>query len=299
MKIHVESAPMAGFTNHAFRRVLMECGAKILYTEMISATALVYKSKKTYDMLGLDKAEGIINVVQLFGKVPEHFEQAIKSGYLDNFDEININMGCPAPKITRNSEGCALMKTPDLARQIIQACVRSTDKPVTVKFRLGYEQPNLTAVEFAKMCEQAGARRLIVHGRYASQGYSGVADWHAIARVVQAVNIPVIANGDVVDLSAAQKCLEITGANGLMIGRALFGSPWKINFDMPTMTENEIKNMISKHIEYQRKLHGEGSFSEIKKHMLFYCDNFKNSKELKLQMIHAKTFNDAIEILEL
>jgi len=214
---------MAGYTNVDFRRVLANCGAKVLYTEMVSAAAIWYGNKKTLKLLERVDAPNVTQVVQLFGHVPEQFKNAITNGCLLGFDEININMGCPANKVVKNSDGVALMSSPDLAREIIETCVKAAKVPVTVKMRLG-KSPDATAssyVAFAKMCEMAGAKKLIVHGRYGSQGYSGVADWNAIAEIVSAVKIPVIANGDIKSLESAQQCLEITKASGVMVGRAL------------------------------------------------------------------------------
>jgi nifR3 family TIM-barrel protein len=215
----VECAPMAGYTNAAFRTVLADLGAKVLYTEMVSAAAIFYKNKKTLTLL--EKIDGSAKqIVQLFGHVPEHFKYAIESGLLNGFDEININMGCPANKIVKNNEGAALMTNPTLARAIIETCVAASPLPISVKIRLG-TRPPCDYVKFAQMCENAGAKKLIVHGRYASAGYSGSADYNAIAEIVRAVKIPVIANGDIKNLETAKSCLEITHAHGVMVGRAL------------------------------------------------------------------------------
>jgi len=216
----VECAPMAGYTNAEFRKVLASHGAKVLWTEMVSAAAIYYGNKKTLKLLEHEKAAGVRNVVQLFGHKPEHFTYAIQSGVLDGFDEININMGCPANKIVKNNEGVALMRSPELAGEIIKACVAVSKVPISVKMRLGVKS-GFDFVGFAKMCETAGACRLIVHGRYGEQGYSGRADWNAIGEIVRAVKISVVANGDVKCLAEAEKCLEITGASGVMVGRAL------------------------------------------------------------------------------
>ena len=312
----IETAPLAGFTDAAFRRVLIRCGAKVVWTEMVSATALFYKSKKTLELLKFDKHEDVKTVVQLFGKTPEHFTYAIQSGHLDAFDEININMGCPAPKIVKNGEGSALMKNPELARKIIKACVVASEKPVSVKMRIGWSEGTPLVPEFAKMCEQAGASRIIVHGRYTSQGYSGKSDWDTIAKVVKSVTVPVVANGDIVCRESAEACLKITSASGLMVGRALLGSPWKIgeiqsvstqtvapnksiNTKEVTLPTDEIKKLIKFHIDTAREIHTDGSFPEIKKHLLFYCSNLPDSKELKKQIATSKTFDEAIEILSL
>jgi len=316
----IEAAPVAGYTDQAFRRVLIKCGAEVVYTEMVSATALFHGSQKTLELLNSDfdakspiDGERVKTVVQLFGKVPEHFAFAIKSGHLDKFDEININMGCPAPKIVRNGEGCALMKNPGLARQIIEACVSVADKPVTVKFRLGFTEPShhgpkelgerkeaclQQLVQFAKMCEDAGASKLIVHGRYASQGYSGVADWEQIAKVVETVNIPVLANGDVADPASARRCIEVTGAAGIMLARALFGAPWRIALRcIPPFAE--IKEIVRFHVNTVLELCGEEGFREMKKHLLHYCDSLGVAKDVKRHVAVSKDFGEALGLMNL
>jgi len=355
--IYIECAPVAGYTDQAFRRVLIRCGAMVVYTEMVSATAMAYGSVKTLELLRSDfdvvspiDSERIKTIVQLFGKVPEHFTVAIKSGHLDKFDEININMGCPAPKIVKNGEGSALMKSPDLARQIIEACVKASTekwgvdahgslvKPVTVKFRLGYTEPVVGVgnngrdaaptqdndklanakkksleklIGFARMCESAGAGKIIVHGRYASQGYSGVADWNQIAEVVKHVGIPVIANGDVIDRASAKRCLDITGAYGVMIARGLFGRPWQFEtayntqqVTANTMCEKEFsleekKAIVRFHIDTVLELYGEDGFREMKKHLLNYCDSLGISKEVKRKVAVAQGFVEVRELMDL
>ena len=241
----VECAPMAGYTNAEFRRVLITCGASTVYTEMVSAAAIFYGNKKTLKLL--ERATDYTSngthpreIVQLFGHKVEHFVFAIKNGYCDGFDEININMGCPANKIIKNNEGVALMtreagnierqEREDMvadvdggwgrAREIITACVGVSRVPVSVKMRLG-KTVGCDYVAFAKMCENAGASRLIVHGRYGSQGYSGTTNWGAIGEIVRAVKIPVIANGDIRCAGDAVRCIAETGAVGVMVGRAL------------------------------------------------------------------------------
>lgn len=297
MNFEIHAAPMAGYTDHAFRRVLASFGARVLYTEMVSSTALFYKSKKTLPLLQMDKMAGVTNVVQLFGNNPEHFVFAVKSGLLDGFDEININMGCPAKKIIKNSEGAALMKNPELARAIIHACVSATDKPVSVKMRLGFDKPNDTsgrlpteALRLAKICEDEGVSKIIVHGRYAAQGYSGVADWATIAEVVRSTNLPVIANGDVVDVESARRCMEATGARGVMVGRAMLGAPWVISFSKP-------KNIIETILHHLNMAEELGTpFGEMKKHLLFYAGHLPDSKELKLKIVKLIDFNEARQL---
>jgi len=294
--VQIESAPIAGYTDLAFRRVLREQGAKLVYTEMVSATALFHGSIKTKELLRKDDGP---TAVQLFGKTPEHFAAAIKSGLLDDFCEININMGCPARKIVSNSEGAALMKNLPLAKQIIDACVGATDKPVTVKMRLGFLiKDGNRAVELAKICEASGVSRVIIHGRWAEQGYSGVANWEEIAKVVQAVKIPVVANGDVVDLESAKKCLRVTGAPGVMIARATLGAPWKIALK-PIPSKEEVKEIIRTHIKYVLEEKGEMGFAEMKKHLLLYCNHLGITKESKCALAVSRDFGAVRVILGL
>jgi len=280
----VEPAPMAGYTDLAFRKVLRKCGAKVTWTEMISVTALFHGSEKTKKMLESDGK----TVVQLFGHNPTHFEAVIKSGILDKFVEININMGCPARKIISSGDGCALMKNPELAREIIKACGR----PVSVKIRLGYSpserrggsEADGVGVEFAKMCEAAGASRIIVHGRYGTQGYSGKADWNAIKEIVHAVKIPVVANGDIRDAKHAAECIRQTGATGVMIGRALIGSPWSIS-----CKKIDYRKIIKYHIEHADNI------LELRKHLIAYA----RDKEIKKRLAVCKSFEEAKEVLDL
>ena len=286
-------APMAGYTDRAFRRVLRKCGAKVTFTEMISVTALYHGNKKTLNML---KHDGL-TVVQLFGKNPEHFKHVIKSGILNSFTEININMGCPARKIVNNGEGCALMQDPVQARLIIETCVRATKKPISVKCRLGYEID--MSVTFARMCRDAGASRIYMHGRLGEAGYSGKADWEALCYVVHALDIPVIVNGDIRDIESLELCLEDTGAESFMMGRALIGAPWKCNPKYLTKKPDEkaIKNIIKYHLKQSKKLHGEGSIFEMRKHLLAYCTHLTNGRELKLKMCQCKSFAEAKALL--
>jgi len=280
---------MAGYTDLAFRKVLRKCGAEVTWTEMISVTALFHKSKKTEKMLEHDGP----TVVQLFGKNPAHYEAVIKSGILDKFTEININMGCPARKITSNGDGVALMKNPELAREIIETCVRVSKLPVSVKMRLGFapEKPNPDvlpyAVQFALMCQAAGAGRVIVHGRFGTQGYSGKADWNAISEVVRALRIPVIANGDIQDATHAAECIKQTGAAGVMIGRALIGSPWAGVTPAPNIKAR--KQIIKYHLKHADNI------IEMRKHLLAYCKD----KELKKQLAVVTSKDEASRILQL
>ena len=217
--------PMAGVTDWAFRTVCAELGADITVTEMVSSRALVYKDKKSEALLR--KNDGSICGAQIFGNDPDIMAQAAvialeKSGC----DFIDINMGCPMPKIANSGDGCGLMRTPELAGNILAAVVKAVDVPVTVKCRLGWDKGSINVLEFTRRMEDNGAAMLTVHGRTRSMLYSGTADWDLIRRVKQQLTIPVIANGDIVSGDTAVRCRKWTGADGLMIGRATFGNPW-------------------------------------------------------------------------
>ena len=217
--------PMAGVTDWAFRTVCAELGANITVTEMVSSRALVYKDKKSAALL--KKNEGSLCGAQIFGNDPVIMaEAAVLALDISGCDSIDINMGCPMPKIANSGDGCGLMRTPELAEKIVVAVRDAVKVPVTVKCRLGWDKGSVNVLDFTKRMEDAGADMLSVHGRTRSMLYSGVADWDMIAKVKKQCHIPVIANGDIVDAESALRCKKWTGADGLMIGRATFGNPW-------------------------------------------------------------------------
>ena len=224
LKSNAILAPMAGFTDMAFRKMCLDYGAGLVCTEMISAQALHYNNEKTIKLLQTLEGENP-KAVQIFGHDPEIMAEAVKNPLLDKFDIIDINMGCPAPKIIRNGDGSALMKDIDLAEKIIRSCVLATTKPITVKFRIGFNNNMINAVEFAKMCERAGASAITVHGRTTSQGYAGNVNYDIIRQVKESVNIPVFANGDCRSKKDFENILKITKADGVAIGRAAVGRP--------------------------------------------------------------------------
>lgn len=224
IKNNVILAPMAGFTDLAFRKMCLEHGAGLVCTEMVSAQALHYKNEKTESLLWSLDGE-VPKAVQIFGHDPKVMAEAVQNPLLQKFDIIDINMGCPAPKIVRNGDGSALMKNPELAEEIIKACVAATDKPITVKFRIGYNSSSINAVDFAKMCERAGAAAITVHGRTTAQGYSGEVNLDIIRQVKDSVSIPVFANGDCRSKADFEKIIKVTKADGVAIGRAAVGSP--------------------------------------------------------------------------
>jgi len=217
--------PMAGVTDWAFRTVCAEQGANVTVTEMVSSRALVYQDKKSAALLR--KNEGSVCGAQIFGNDPQIMAQAAQLALnISGCDFIDINMGCPMPKIANSGDGCGLMRTPELAAEIVKSVTAAVNVPVTVKCRLGWDKGSINVLDFTKRMEDSGAAMLTVHGRTRSMLYSGTADWDMIAKVKQQCDIPVIANGDVVDGASAVKCLKWTGADGLMVGRASFGDPW-------------------------------------------------------------------------
>jgi len=302
--IHIEAAPLAGYTDRTFRKVLIECGAKTVYTEMISTTALCYNSGRTQKMLELDKAPGVTNVVQIFGNNPEHFERSIKEGHFEQYDEININMGCPAKKVVSNGDGAALMLDPNLAGKVIENCVKSTSKPVTVKMRLGYHpidrdindgKPS-EVLELAKMSEDLGAAKVIVHGRVAAQGYTGSADYYAIKEVVDALSIPVIANGDITSRAKANECLEITGAQGIMLGRANIGSPWNITLPDQQPSLEQVVAILKRHLELAKI--NEVHFPALRKQLVEYFNHLPNGKNLKTEVVKLADYGQVYDLIE-
>lgn len=217
--------PMAGVTDWAFREICAQLGAGVTVTEMVSSRALVYKDKKSASLLG--RNHGCVSGAQIFGNDPDIMAEGARLALeISGCDFIDINMGCPMPKIANSGDGCGLMRTPELAGNIVAAVKKAVDVPVTVKCRLGWDKGSINVLEFTKRMEDNGADLVAVHGRTRSMLYTGTADWDYIHKVKQQLSIPVIANGDVVDAQSALRCLKWTGADGVMIGRATFGDPW-------------------------------------------------------------------------
>ena len=290
-------APMAGFTNVAFRRLAVKFGTSLTFTEMVSAKALVYGNEKTLELLETFDGESPC-ACQLFGSEPEIIAEAIKLPALQKFDIIDINMGCPAPKITSNGEGSALLKNIPLAREIIKSAVAATNKPITVKFRIGYSDDNIVAVEFAKMCEEAGASMITIHGRTTKQGYSGVADMSIIKKCKEAVSIPVIANGDCKSFIDYQKMLNETGADGVMIGRGALGRP-ELFSEIRGEKSNQIKKeIIVEYLNYMTEYFSEKrALLESRAHIMFFLKGLKNATNAKLEIMKAENMQKVIEII--
>lgn len=296
LKNNLILAPMAGVTDVGFRSLAVSYGADYAVCEMVSAKALKYKNKKTEDLL-ITAPNEQIKVAQIFGSDPKIMASIVKSKYLSKFDIIDINMGCPAPKIVKNGEGCALMKNMELAKSIISECVKATNKPITVKFRAGIEN-NVNACEFAKMCEQAGASAITIHARTREQFYSGKADLKLIEKVKKSVKIPVIGNGDVIDEQSYLQMLK-TGVDAVMIGRGALGKP-EIFSEILKLNKpvNKLED-IKFHINTLRQYYPETLVvKEMRKHILWYLKGYRNSTQLKTQIVKEKSLDKVITMLE-
>ena len=297
--------PMAGVTDWAFRTVCAELGANITVTEMVSSRALVYQDKKSAALLR--KNEGSLCGAQIFGNDPAIMaEAAVLALEISGCDFLDINMGCPMPKIANSGDGCGLMRTPELAGEIVAAVSRAVSVPVTVKCRLGWDKGSVNVLDFTKRMEDHGAAMITVHGRTRAQLYSGVADWDYITKVKNQLSIPVIANGDVVDGEAAEKCLKRNGADGVMIGRASFGDPWVFEQTKAALEGQPIperpclKDRISvavRQFELSQQDHGEHiACLEARKHFAWYLRGVRNASYYKNVISSMKTMEDIYRI---
>jgi len=300
------SAPMAGISDKAFRLLLKEMGCDLVWTEMISAKALTYKNAKTFGILDVSREKQPV-VVQLFGGEPEIMAEGAKLAVEQGAEILDINMGCPAPKVTKNCEGSALLKDLPLASQVAKAVAAVVRIPVTVKFRLGWEAGSLVAVELAKRLEHAGVSALIVHGRTRDQFYSGKADWQAIAEVKRAVNIPVIGNGDVWEPQDASLMLERTGCDGVMIGRGALGNPWifartrhflQTGELLPGPDAKQRIEMAQRHLKLLLSFKGELAVQEMRKHAAWYIKGLRDAARIRELVMKAKTPEEMNGVLQ-
>ena len=300
-------SPMAGVTDLPFRTICKEKGCGMLYTEMINAKALCYDDENTKKMLNLED-DGHPVAVQIFGSDPEYMGKAASIMNQYTNDILDINMGCPAPKVIKNCDGSALMRNPKLAAEVLTAVVKNSKKPVTLKIRKGWDDNSVNALEIAKIAEECGISALAIHGRTREQFYSGKADWDIIAEIKQSINIPVIGNGDVFDVQDAVNMLEKTKCDAIMIGRGSQGNPWifnRINHYMKTgevLPEPTLEEKIStaiKHMNLAVAEHGEYvAVREMRKHIGWYLKGLKNSAKYRDQINKITDYKEVISMLE-
>ena len=298
-------APMAGVTDWAFRTVCAELGAGVTVTEMVSSRALVYKDKKSAKLLR--KNEGSVCGAQIFGNDPEIMAEGARLALeISGCDFIDINMGCPMPKIANSGDGCGLMRTPEIAGKIVDAVCKAVDVPVTVKCRLGWDKGNLNVLDFTKRMEDNGAALVTVHGRTRAMLYTGTADWDMIHKVKDQLAIPVIANGDITGGEAAVKCLKRTGADGIMIGRSVFGDPWIFEEVAAAIKGEEyagrpeLKDRIAlavKQFQLSESDHGEHiACLEARKHFAWYLRGVRNASYYKKEITSLKNMEDIYRV---
>ena len=300
-------APMAGITDLAFRKICKSFGAGLVCTEMISSKAILYDDSKTKLLMKTDGEKRPI-AFQIFGSSEEAMGYASK--YVSNLaDIIDINMGCPAPKVVKNGDGSKLLLDIEKAEKIIRAVVQNTDKPVTLKLRKGWDLEHIVAVEFAKMAESAGVSAITIHGRTRSEYYSGKADLEIIKKVKESVSIPVLGNGDVVDEESALKMFEYTGVDGIMIGRATLGNPWifsriihylETGEKLPDTSNSEKLEIIKKHINLELEQKPEiVAIRELRKHISAYTKGLKNSGEFRNEINKIEDKEELFKELEI
>ena len=299
-------APMAGVTDLPFRKLCKEQGAGLICMEMVSAKAISFHNKNTEALMEIDKCENPVSM-QLFGSEPELMARVAAEIEERPFDILDINMGCPVPKVVNNGEGSALLKNPELIVKIVKSVSSAIKKPLTVKVRIGFENEPVDIVDIAKRVEDAGAAAIAVHGRTRQQYYSGTADWDTIRRVKEAVTIPVIGNGDVDSPEKAEALIKETGCDGVMIGRAVRGNPWlfrELNHyfetgeKLPRPSAEEVREMILRHARMQIDLKGEFTgIREMRKHVAWYTAGMRHSAALRRETNLVSSYEELEKLL--
>ena len=306
LKNNIILAPMAGVSDLPFRLLCHRLGAGLVCTEMISAKAILYENKNTRSLMEIHPDEGPVSL-QLFGSDPKIMAEIAKRIEKYPFSILDINMGCPVPKIVNNHEGSALMKDPKLVYDIVSAVSKAIKKPVTVKIRKGFDEKNINAVEIAKIIEEGGAKAVTVHGRTREEFYSGEADWEIIRKVKEAVSIPVIGNGDVTSGERAKRMLEETGADAVMVGRASEGNPFIFreiaakleNREYIAPTGEEIRDLILEHANLQLEYKGEYiGIREMRKHLSWYLKGFKGAAGLRKEINEMTSMDELVKVVK-
>lgn len=298
--------PMAGVTDLPFRLLCREQGAGLLCMEMVSAKAILYNNRNTKALLEIHPDENPVSL-QLFGSDPEIMSEMAKRIEERPFDILDINMGCPVPKVVKNGEGSALMKNPKLVYEIVSSMVKAIEKPVTVKIRKGFDDDHVNAVEIAKIIEEAGAAAVAVHGRTREQYYSGKADWDIIRQVKEAVSIPVIGNGDVTSPEKADELVRYTGCDGVMIARGAQGNPWifsqmcaweETGEIPPRPDKDEVREMMLKHARLQLQYKGNYvGIREMRKHVAWYTKGIPNAARLRERINQVESYEELENLL--
>ena len=298
-------APMAGVTNQPFRIICKQFGCGMVCTEMASSKAIFYNDQKTKRLLNVEGERRPISV-QIFGSEEESMGYAAK--YVSEFaDIVDINMGCPAPKVVKNGDGSKLLLDLEKAKRIMQVVVQNSKVPVTLKIRKGWDNNNIVAVQVAKIAEEVGISAITVHGRTRSEFYSGKADWDIIKEIKKTVSIPVIGNGDVIDGKTALEMFEKTNVDGIMIGRGVFGNPWifreieyflKTGKELEKPTNEEKLDIMKRHIELAVEEKGDVAIRELRKHIAWYTKNMKNSSEFRNKINTIETKQDMLKNID-